>query len=37
MLIRVLHLLLGYSQLSGTTNLYVLNKDAELLLNILKK
>jgi hypothetical protein len=30
-------LLLGYSQLSGRTNHYVLNKDAELLLNILKK
>jgi hypothetical protein len=30
-------LLLGYSQLSGRTNLHVLNKDAEVLLNILKK
>jgi hypothetical protein len=30
-------LLLGYSQLSGRTNIYVLNKDAEMLLNIFKK
>jgi hypothetical protein len=30
-------LLLGYSQLSGRTNIYVLNKYAELLLNIFKK